>query len=125
MIHLDTHVAAWLYAGRSDLFPAGVRSLLESEELVVSPMVLLELQYLFEIGKTTEPANAVMAALERVLEVRQSTLSFESVAAAALELGFTRDPFDRLITAQAVVAEAPLITTDRKIREFYSRAVWE
>ena len=125
MIHLDTHVAAWLYAGRSDLFPAGVRSLLESEELVVSPMVLLELQYLFEIGKTTEPGNAVMAALERVLEVRQSTLSFESVASAALAFDFTRDLFDRLITAQAEVAEAPLITKDRKIREFYSRAVWE
>jgi PIN domain nuclease of toxin-antitoxin system len=125
VIHLDTHVAAWLYAGRSDLFPPGVRSLLESEELAVSPMVLLELQYLFEIGKTTEPGNTVLAALERVLEVRQSTHSFESVAAAALEFDFTRDPFDRLITAQAEVAEAPLITKDRKIREFYSRAVWE
>ena len=125
MIHLDTHVAAWLYAGRSDLFPTGVRSLLESQELVVSPMVVLELQYLFEIGKTTEPANTVMAALERVLGIRQSTLSFESVAAAALEFDFTRDSFDRLITAQADVAEAPLITKDRMIREFYSRAVWE
>ena len=125
MIHLDTHVAAWLYAGRSDLFPPRVRVHLEGEELVVSPMVLLELQYLFEVGKATEPSRTVMAALHLVLEVRVCTLSFESVAAAALAFDFTRDPFDRLITAQADVAEASLITKDRKIREFYPRAVWE
>ncbi len=125
MIHLDTHVAAWLYAGRSDLFPPRVRAHLESEELVVSPMVQLELQYLYEVGKATEPAQKVMAALHRVLEIRVSTLSFESVATAALAFDFTRDPFDRLITAQADVAKAPLITRDRKIREFYARAVWE
>lgn len=125
MIHLDTHVAAWLYAGRSDLFPPRVKDHLESEELVVSPMVQLELQYLYDVGKATEPAQKVMATLQRVLEVRVSTLSFESVAAAALSFDFTRDPFDRLITAQAAVAEVPLITKDRRIREFYARAVWE
>ena len=125
MIHLDTHVAAWLYAGRSDLFPPRVKAYLESEELVVSPMVQLELQYLYEVGKATEPGQEVMAALQRVLEIRVSTLSFESVATAALSFDFTRDPFDRLITAQADVARASLITRDRKIRGFYARAVWE
>ena len=125
MIHLDTHVAAWLYAGRSDLFPPPVRALLENDELVVSPMVLLELQYLHEIGKATEPGQTVMAALHRLLEVRVCTQSFDSVVTAAVAFDFTRDPFDRLITAQAEVAEATLISKDRTIREFYSRAVWE
>ncbi len=125
MIHLDTHVAAWLYAGRSDLFPPLVRTRLESDDLVVSPTVLLELQRLYEVGKTNESARTVIAALQRILEVRVCTLSFESVATASLAFDFTRDPFDRLITAQAAVAEAPLITKDRRIREFYARAVWE
>jgi len=88
-------------------------------------MVLLELQYLHENGKATEPGQVVMAALRRVLEVRVCTWSFESVATAAVAFDFTRDPFDRLITAQADVAEAALISKDRKIREFYSRAVWD
>jgi len=125
VIHLDTHVVAWLYAGRSDLFPSRVRDLIENEELVVSPMVILELQYLYEVGKTTEPGRTVMSALHRVLEVRLCTRSFESVATAALAFNFTRDPFDRLITAQADVAEATLISKDRNIRGFYSRAVWD
>ena len=125
VIHLDTHVAAWLYAGRSDLFPPRVRRLLEGEELVVSPMVLLELQYLHEVGKATEPGHVVMAALQSVLEVRVCSRSFQSVATAAAAFDFTSDPFDRLITAQADVAEAALISKDRSIRKFYSRAVWE
>ena len=125
MIHLDTHVAAWLYAGRSDLFPRGVRALLESEELVVSPMVVLELQYLFEVERTTEPARTVMGLLQSMLDLQICTLAFERVSTAALDLDFTRDPFDRLIVAQALVAEASLITKDRNIRRSYSRAVWE
>ena len=125
MIHLDTHVVAWLYAGRSDIFPPLARTHHERDELVVSPMVLLELQYLYEVGKTNEPAHTVIAALQRMLGVRVCTLAFESVATASLGFDFTRDPFDRLITAQAIVADAPLIKKDRRIREFYDRAEWE
>ncbi len=125
VVHLDTHVAAWLYAGRTDLFPDRARDLLENEELIVSPMVRLELQYLFEVGKTTQPAEAVMAALHRQLDVRFCGLSFDSVTNAAATLDFTRDPFDRLIVAQADVAEAPLVSKDRGIRAAYPRAVWD
>ena len=125
MIYLDTHVVAWLYGGRSDLFPGGVRSRLETDDLVISPVVHLELQYLYEVGKATEPATAVIAALDRILNVRVCPLPFETVTNAALDLVFTRDPFDRLITAQAQAAEAPLITKDRGIRAHYARAVWE
>ncbi|MFV1958844.1 MAG: type II toxin-antitoxin system VapC family toxin [Planctomycetota bacterium] len=124
VIHLDTHVVAWLYAGRADLFPPSVRARLERDELAVSPMVLLELQYLYEAGKTNEPPALVVDALWRILEVRISTLSFERVVTASLAFDFTRDPFDRLITAQAAVAEVSLITKDRGIRAFYARAVW-
>jgi PIN domain nuclease of toxin-antitoxin system len=125
VIHLDTHVAAWLYAGRTDLFPAGVRSRLEREDLVVSPMVVLELQYLYEVGKTTEPGDVVMSALRRVLPVQVSDLPFEAVVSSALGATWTRDPFDRIIASQADLAEAPLVTKDRNIHRHYSRALWK
>jgi PIN domain nuclease of toxin-antitoxin system len=44
VIYLDTHVVVWLYAGDLELLPQEVRELLEGEELVISPMVELELQ---------------------------------------------------------------------------------
>lgn len=45
LIYLDTHVAAWLYAGRVDLFTARGTRLVDEEELRVSPAVVLELEY--------------------------------------------------------------------------------
>ena len=56
MIYADTHVVAWLYAGRPDLIPPRARRLIEDNPLLVSPMVALELEYLFETGRTSEPA---------------------------------------------------------------------
>ncbi|MBI4617990.1 MAG: hypothetical protein HY720_30560 [Planctomycetes bacterium] len=45
MIHLDTHVVAWLFAGEVDLLPSRARSLVETQEIAISPMVQLELGF--------------------------------------------------------------------------------
>ncbi|MCF7950382.1 MAG: hypothetical protein K9L57_01970 [Spirochaetaceae bacterium] len=37
---------------------------------------------------------------------------------------WTRDPFDRLITAQADIQAASLLTKDGTIRTHYPKAVW-
>ena len=70
VIYADTHVVAWLYAGRVDLIPPRARALLEDRPLLVSPMVALELEYLFETGRTREPARVVLQALGRDMQFR-------------------------------------------------------
>ncbi len=42
----------------------------------------------------------------------------------SLKEGWTRDPFDRLIVANAKAANASLVTKDERILKNYSRAVW-
>lgn len=44
---------------------------------------------------------------------------------AAMDLSWTCDPFDRLISAHAIVANAPLVTADEKIREHLPLAIWD
>jgi PIN domain nuclease of toxin-antitoxin system len=124
VIYADTHVAAWLYAGRADLIPPRARALLEDHTILVSPMVVLELEYLFETGRTTEPARNVLQALSRDLGLRLCDLPFPDVAEAAVRQSWTRDPFDRLIVAQAALRRAPLVTRDADIRAHYDRALW-
>ena len=124
LIYLDTHVAVWLYGGTADLFPPAVRGLLEAEDLVVSPMVVLELQYLYEIRRTAEPAQVVLAALSRDLDLGVCDLPFIEVARAALAQTWTRDPFDRIIVGHAALRGARLLTKDRHIRANYSQALW-
>ena len=124
MIHLDTHVVVWLYAGELTRFPPGARKRLEREELRVSPIVALELEYLYEIGRTTDDASAVLKELARTLGLVQDEGSFAAVVAAARALTWTRDPFDRLIVGHAATAGVALLTKDRMIRRHYRQAVW-
>jgi PIN domain nuclease of toxin-antitoxin system len=124
LTYLDTHVVAWLYAGRADLLSATARRVVESSELLISPAVVLELQYLHETGRTAGEAERVVADLRTRIELRVCDLPFPEVALHALALSWTRDPFDRLIVAQAAVRDAPLLTKDRAIRRRYRAAVW-
>lgn len=123
MRHIDTQVAVWLYAGRADrLAPA--RPHLEGHTLFASPMVHLELQYLHEIGRLRVPATLVLSELYRTMGLEVADEPWPLVVRAALSLGWTRDPFDRLIAAHALVAGAPLITADSHIRTHFPMAVW-
>lgn len=113
MIYLDTHVVAWLYAGELDLLPQPVRDLVESEELVVSPMVELELQYLFESGRAKQPGRVVADALVREIGLGSCGLESAQEVAAAWGQDWTHVPFDRLIVAQASARQLPLPARDQ------------
>jgi PIN domain nuclease of toxin-antitoxin system len=124
LIYLDTHVVAWLYAGQVERIPAAARKALNESELRISPMVLVELQSLIEIGRFTDPVGQVLEVLGRDLGLKVCDLPFPEVARRALELSWTRDPFDRLIVSQAVLQGTPLVTKDRDIHDHYRGALW-
>ena len=124
LTYLDTHVVAWLFAGRTDLLPKAIRQIVELEQLLISPMAELELQYLFELGRTTEPASIVVQTLERQIGLEKCTLPFGQVVTTALAETWTRDPFDRMITAQARVRNSSLLTKDETILRHYEHALW-
>jgi PIN domain nuclease of toxin-antitoxin system len=125
VIHLDTHVVAWLYAGEFERIPLTVQARIEADMLAVSPMVLLELDYLHEIGRTREGSAAVLAVLEARLDLRVSEAPFPRIARIAAALSFTRDPFDRLIAATAMAEDLPLLTADRRMLEHCPVAIWD
>ncbi|MBI2893573.1 MAG: PIN domain-containing protein [Deltaproteobacteria bacterium] len=123
ILHLDTHVAAWLWAGdRTRLrpvWPALVRS-----DLAISGATILELGFLFEIGRLTEPANLVVKELIGELGLQISGAPLGRVVEEALLLTWTRDPFDRLIAANARCDDARLVTKDRRILDHCPWARW-
>jgi PIN domain nuclease of toxin-antitoxin system len=124
MIYLDTHVLLWLHAGLLERFTAKGTRLLEQNDLLISPCVKLELQYLFEIGRTSLPANRIFDDLNGQIGLIVCDLPFDTVASRAISLGWTRDPFDRLICAQALCRGIPLLTKDKAIRRRLKSAVW-
>lgn len=122
--HLDTHVALWIAAGQKNkLRPA--RALLARSELFVSSIVVVEMELLREIGRIREPVNAVLELLADDHGVHEDSCDTRELAAHARALGWTRDPFDRLIAAHALAARACLITADETIRAHLPQARWD
>ena len=124
-LYLDTHVLVWLYQdGSARLTPEGARAIEVAEQILVSPVVELELSYLHEISRITCPGQAILDDLRRAIGLETCKLPFAAVIGAALPLTWTRDPFDRLIVAQAGYRDAPLLTADTHVRAHYPQAMW-
>jgi PIN domain nuclease of toxin-antitoxin system len=124
LAHLDTHILVWLYRNPHRAWPERVRVLLESARLRYSPMARLELHFLREIGRIEVAPAELLAELTGPLELQECGQPFGTVVEQAQALSWTRDPFDRLIVAQAMAAGAGLITHDENIRAHYAGAVW-
>lgn len=125
MIHVDTNVLYVLYGGEGQRIPRSARRLLDQESIAFSPMVELELAYLYEIGRARAPALQVIEQLGPALGLQVSTAPFAAVVREATRLTWTRDPFDRIIAAQAVVDGATLLTADTDMLEHLPGACWE
>ena len=123
--YLDTQVAVWLSQGAMDRMSAAATRQMAETNLLLSPMALLELEYLYEIRRILLSAEAVRLKLEHELGVIVCQLDFAAITNAALNEKWTRDPFDRLIVANAKAnGLSPLISADEEIRSNYPRAVW-
>ena len=123
-MYLDTHVLVWLYAGEIDRFPQRGQKLLEGEPLLVSPMAILELEYLYEIQRITVAPSQIIEYLESAINLAVCPISFHRVIMEACDLNWTRDPFDRLIVGQAIAAGQLILTKDERIHAQTDLAVW-
>ena len=123
--YFDTNALVWLAEGSLVGLSRQIDRVLEQADLFFSAMVLLEIEYLYEIKRIKRPARDIQGKVEGELGVRLCDRPFSAVASAALDEKWTRDPFDRLIVANAKAnGFAWLISSDESIRQHYPRAVW-
>lgn len=123
-VFLDTHVVVWLYAGELVLLSRKAKKVIEDSELLISPISLLEIDYLFETKKITVRGRPILDDLQEKLDLKVAEDPFIEVVSKASHVTWTRDPFDRLIVAHALLRSIPLITKDRSIKRHYHRCVW-
>jgi PIN domain nuclease of toxin-antitoxin system len=85
----------------------------------VSPVALLEIQFLAEVGRLSvrnpDFTNTVMDDTRFIVD----DISLATLVRHGLRLDWTRDPFDRLLTAHSSARRVPLCTTDRDIRSHH------
>ena len=124
MIYLDTHVVVWLYGGLIEKLSDTAKSLINQEEIYISPIVRLELQYLYEIERITFSADDILNDLSTRIGLNICQRNFNSIVTQALTINWTRDPFDRLIVAHALINHDIVITKDNNILANYNYAKW-
>ena len=125
IVFLDTHIVIWLFSKRLDLISKRALTVIRKNELLISPIVRLELEYLYEIGKISAKPEIIINTLKKEIQIRESNELFSQVIDSAILNNWTRDPFDRIITAQAAINNARLITKDRSILSNYNLAFWD
>lgn len=124
-VYLDTHVAIWLHDGLLTRLSAEAKRQIEANDLLVSPMVLLEFQYLYERKRIGIAPASLYATLHSSFDIGICDFPFAAVALEAVSLDWSPDPFDRIIVAQAKVNhDAVLLSADTRIRDHYKQAVW-
>ncbi|MGA2724423.1 MAG: type II toxin-antitoxin system VapC family toxin [Bryobacteraceae bacterium] len=123
-IYADTHVLVWLFYGETGRLGIAARQAIDGNEILASPAAVLEIELLHEIGRMHHSASTVVETLATDIGLRVCDLPFRTVVEYAVKENWGRDPFDRLIVANAKAAGAPLLTKDARIRRHYSRAIW-
>ncbi|MDA0746463.1 MAG: PIN domain-containing protein [bacterium] len=124
MIYLDTHVVAWLYGGHIESLSLTARNLINENDLYISPIVILELQYLLEIERITQSPQTVVSTLSTSIGLHVCGKDFQQIVLCAGHFSWTRDPFDRIIVAHAALNNNTLLTKDRTLLTHFEHAVW-
>jgi PIN domain nuclease of toxin-antitoxin system len=123
--YLDTQVVVWLCQKQLNKLTRAAIEAIEANDLLISPMVLLELQYLYELKRTIQPAQALIGQLEAEIGLQVCDHPFPEIVQSGLHESWTRDPFDRTIVAHARANRySTLVTSDAEIRNHYPKSIW-
>ena len=123
--YVDTQVAVWLAEANLAKISQKALSLIQIADLRISPMAVVELQYLYEIRRVVVTPPDILVKLNAEIGLNVCNHPFPIIAEIALGETWTRDPFDRIIVAHAKAnGVAPLLTKDEVIRANYHNARW-
>ena len=119
---LDTHVLLWWWSDKNRLTSDVRRAIAMSEVVLVSAASAWEAAIKQALGTLRLPAPfSTMVAASHFSELPVTCRHAERLAELAPH---HRDPFDRMLIAQAQTEGATLVTHDRRIRPYDVSVVW-
>lgn len=113
---LDTHVILWWLADEPTLSEE-LKSTLDSEpDVYISPISAWEVTIKQALGKLGEPSD--LPERIRDSEFREMPIRMAHAVTAGRLPAHHRDPFDRMLVAQARCEDLTLVTRDRDIQRY-------
>jgi PIN domain nuclease of toxin-antitoxin system len=124
---LDTHALIWWWSDDPLLSSAARDAIIDPDtDIFVSPICGIEIALKVrrgELSNLREPLAHFDQAFTKD-EFFHLPLTFQHTRDAGLLLGEHKDPFDRMIAAQALTEGLTVITRDREIAAFGCRTLW-
>jgi|SRR5271157_6109674 len=125
-ILIDTHTLVWWMVDSSRLSRRASDILSDlSNRVLISAVVAWELAIKVNAGKIHPPT--LISLLEGALAQQvfaELPISLEHAVRAGLLPLHHRDPFDRLLVAQAQAMGAPILSADRALDAYDVRRIW-
>lgn len=127
MLLLDTHALLWFQAGDRRLSRVARRAMeTHVAELVISAASVWELAVKASLGRVRLPDSAGAYIAEKLADgYKILPVSWEHAAKVETLPWHHRDPFDRLLAAQALAERLRLVTRDRVFRKYGVDVIWE
>ncbi|MGW0507592.1 type II toxin-antitoxin system VapC family toxin [Micromonospora sp. NPDC003241] len=113
---LDTHVVIWWLTDDPSLSSEITDRLDHEPEVYVSAATIWEITIKQAIGKIKEPAN--LPELVRDSGFRHLPITADHAVVAGRLPGIHRDPFDRMLVAQAQCEKLVLATRDSVVQKY-------
>jgi len=125
-ILLDTHALIWWFSDESKLSRRASSMIANQNNIVlVSAAIAWELAIKVNLGKFD--ALSLTTELPRYAEeegFKELPISMEQAVRAGLLPLHHRDPFDRLLVAQAQALNAPILSADKVLDQYDVKRVW-
>jgi PIN domain nuclease of toxin-antitoxin system len=123
---VDTHAFLWFMAGDARLSRPARRAIeADDSEWCLSAASVWELAIKSSLGRLTLPAPASEYIAEKVQNgLRVLPVDWPHAAAVERLPIHHRDPFDRLLVAQAQLEHLSIVTKDSIFRRYGVRVVW-
>ncbi|MGH2910674.1 MAG: type II toxin-antitoxin system VapC family toxin [Solirubrobacteraceae bacterium] len=118
---LDTHVVLWQLSGSPSIGPAAQQEIRDADELLFSVVSFAEIGVKAAIGKLSVPTDLRQHILDAGIRIL-GLAPDHGLDVARLPLHH-RDPFDRLLIAQARSERLTVMTADARIPAYDVRTV--
>ncbi len=120
---LDTHAALWWLADDDRIGDDVVRHLTDdSNQVLISAVVVWEVALKRSLGKLDAPQDLAPTLLGAGAQPLPVTI--EHAAAVETLPWVHRDPFDRLLVAQALTEDAAVVSRDEPLSRYGVTIVW-
>jgi PIN domain nuclease of toxin-antitoxin system len=124
---LDTHSFLWFINGSDNINPTA-RALIEdaSNQLLLSIASLWEMAIKLSIGKLSlaQPFESLIPKQMQLNDIGLLNIEMDHVAIVAKLPFHHRDPFDRLLIAQAMVEHIPIVSADSAFDAYAIERLW-